>query len=256
PPSSPRTSRNPMPGWAARVASSTGWRRSICCRVLAALHRPVEEEDEQAHPAPGSDPVVLASGNLGLVSFPDVPHRLTRQQIERRHPVLLATLAAHPGIGFLLVRGDDGGSLVLGPDGAEARLDVPGEAEALLAAYGPGAADAVRRTDGFPHVADIMVNSAYDPGSGSVHAFEEQIGSHGGLGGEQGHAFLMWPSVLSEPPGPVNGAEQVHTLLRGWLAEAEATDGPADGATDGAADGVPREDRLQEHPPAGTLPSA
>ncbi|MFI1281858.1 phage holin family protein [Streptomyces sp. NPDC020858] len=185
--------------------------------VLAALHRPVEE-GEEAHPGAGSDPVVLASGNLALISFPDIRGRASRERIERAHPALLATLANHPGVGFLLVDG-----VLLGPGGAAARLDVPGEAEELLAAFGPGAAEAVRRTDGFPHVADIMVNSAYDPGTGAVHAFEEQIGSHGGLGGEQGAPFLMWPAELSDPGTVLVGAEAVHGVLRRWLREA---DGP------------------------------
>ncbi len=190
--------------------------------VLAALHRPVEETDEEVRPGSGPDPVVLASGNLGLISFPDLPGRASRERIERAHPALLSTLANHPGVGFLLVDGT-----VLMADGAEARLDEPGAAEELLAPFGPGAARAVRRTDTFPHVADVMVNSAYDPQTGAVHAFEEQIGSHGGLGGEQGHPFLMWPVELSEPvyrpDGELVGAEAVHEVLRRWLTEA---DGP------------------------------
>lgn len=190
--------------------------------VRAALHRPVEDSAEEAHPEPGPDPVVLASGNLGLISFPNLPGRASRERIDRAHPALLATLANHPGVGFLLVDG-----VVLGPDGAEARLDVPGAAEEMLARFGPGAAQAVRRTDSFPHVADVMVNSAYDPETGAVHAFEEQIGSHGGLGGEQGHPFLMWPVELSEPGpwpgGELVGAESVHGVLYHWLREA---DGP------------------------------
>lgn len=190
--------------------------------VLAALHRPVEETDEEVRPGAGPDPVVLASGNLGLISFPDLPGRASRERIERAHPALLTTLANHPGVGFLLVDGT-----VLMADGAEARLDEPGAAEELLAPFGTGAARAVRRTDTFPHVADVMVNSAYDPQTGAVHAFEEQIGSHGGLGGEQGHPFLMWPVELSEPvyrpDGELVGAEAVHEVLRRWLTEA---DGP------------------------------
>ncbi|MEU6863294.1 phage holin family protein [Streptomyces sp. NPDC046876] len=185
--------------------------------VLAALHRPVEA-GEEAHPRPGPDPVVLASGNLAVISFPDLPGRATRARIERAHPALLPTLADHPGVGFLLVDGE-----VLGPGGATARLSEPGAAEALLAPFGPGAAEAVRRTDSFPHVPDVMVNSAYDPRTGEVHAFEEQIGSHGGLGGEQGHPFLMWPTALSEPDPHLVGAEAVHHVLRRWLREA---DGP------------------------------
>jgi hypothetical protein len=212
--------------------------------VRAALHRPVEQDAAEARPGPASDPVVLASGNLALISFPDRPGRAPRAWIERAHPALLTTLADHPGIGFLLVDGE-----VLGPGGAVARLDVPGEAEELLAAFGPGAADAVRRTDGFPHAADIMVNSAYDPATGEVHAFEEQIGSHGGLGGEQGHPFLMWPTGLSEPEDGLVGAEALHAVLRRWLREADGPQVPLqdprpEGATGGIfpSTGVPARD--------------
>ncbi|GGZ56655.1 phage holin family protein [Streptomyces subrutilus] len=221
----------PVPRRAVRTRSGAEARAGF----LAALHRPAEE-DEEARPRPGSDPVVLASGNLGLISFPDVPGRATREEIERAHPALLATLANHPGVGFLLVDG-----VVLGPGGATARLDVPGAAEELLAVFGPGAADAVRRTDSFPHVADVMVNSAYDPDTGTVHAFEEQIGSHGGLGGEQGEPFLMWPAELSEPDADLVGAEAVHGVLRRWVREADGPQvplGPRPGETGATATGT------------------
>ncbi len=227
--------------------------------VLAALHRPVEE-DEDTHPRPGPDPVVLASGNLAVISFPDIPGRATRERIERAHPALLPTLANHPGIGFLLVDGE-----VLGPGGAAARLDDPGAAEALLAPFGPGAAETVRRTDAFPHVPDIMVNSAYDPRTGAVHAFEEQIGSHGGLGGEQGHPFLMWPTELSEPEPDLVGAEAVHRVLRGWLREAdgpqvplgtEVSPGMEVSAGMEMSPGMEVKDHRPQPPLGGTFPSA
>ncbi|MFG2616138.1 phage holin family protein [Streptomyces sp. NPDC048507] len=243
----------PVPRRAGRTRSGAEARAA----VLAALHRPVEEAGEEARPAPGSDPVVLASGNLGLVSFPEVPGRATREWIERAHPALLPTLAHHPGVGFLLVDGE-----VLVPGGASARLDVPGAAEELLAAFGPGAADAVRRTDSFPHVADIMVNSAYDPRTGSVHAFEEQIGSHGGLGGEQGHPFLMWPTELSEPGPDLVGAESVHRVLRRWLREADGPQVPLTGGEPvrepvrGAGAEPRREDHRLVPESGGTFPSA
>ncbi|MFF6788620.1 hypothetical protein ACFY9C_06050, partial [Streptomyces filamentosus] len=166
-----------------------------------------------------------ASGNLGLVSFPDVPHRLTKEEIDRRHPALLRTLAQHPGIGFLLVASAEHGSVVLAGDGVEVPVAELAD-DGPLAVFGRGAADAVRRTDGFPHVADIMVNSMYDPATGTVHAFEEQIGSHGGLGGEQGRPFLLSPPELSPPVAEgeeLVGAERVHRVLRRWLREG---DGP------------------------------
>ncbi|MEV7084889.1 phage holin family protein [Streptomyces sp. NPDC093085] len=177
-----------------------------------------------AEPAPARAPapVVLASGNLGLISFPDLPGRASREEIDRRHPALLRTLAAHPGIGFLLVRSEEHGSVVLGPGGAEVPVAELAD-DGPLAAMGPGAADAVRRADTFPHVADVMVNSTCDPATGRVHAFEAQIGSHGGLGGDQGRPFLLSPLVLSAPVedgGELVGAERVHTVLRRWLREA------------------------------------
>lgn len=225
----------PVPRRAQRTRSASEARDA----VRIALHRPVAGEHEREHPK-SSDPVVLASGNLGLLSFPDMEGRASREQLDRRHPALLSTLAAHPGIGFLLVRSEKHGSVVLGGGGAEIPVAELTDGEGPLAVFGAGAADAVRRTDGFPHVADVMVNSAYDPGTGRVHAFEEQIGSHGGLGGEQSRPFLLWPRTLTDPldamaadaprgaspadpagvprTGPV-GAEAVHRVLARWLRE-------------------------------------
>ncbi|MEV6122872.1 MULTISPECIES: phage holin family protein [unclassified Streptomyces] len=233
----------PVPRRARRTRSGAEARTA----VRAALHRPVEEGEERYRPAGRrSEPVVLASGNLGLVSFPDVPHRMSREEIDARHPALLPTLANHPGIGFLLVRSERHGGVVLGAHGAETPVDRLDEDPGPLAVFGPGAAEAVRRTHGFPHTADIMVNSFHDPADGEVLAFEEQIGSHGGLGGAQSRAFLLSPLVLSAPGGEGSalvGAERVHRVLRRWLREArgartpDGTAGPVPGA--GASPAVP-----------------
>lgn len=216
----------PVPRRARRTHSGAEARAA----VRAALRRPVEEGGEQRRPSRRSEPIVLASGNLGLVSFPDVPHRMTKEEIDARHPALLTTLANHPGVGFLLVRSEEHGGVVLGAYGAEIPLDRLDEDPGPLKVFGPGAADAVRRTHTFPNTADIMVNSAYDPDEGGeVLAFEEQIGSHGGLGGAQGEPFLMSPLVFSVPVGEgedLVGAEHVHRVLRRWLREANGPQVP------------------------------
>ncbi|MET7481252.1 alkaline phosphatase family protein [Streptomyces sp. NPDC005648] len=212
----------PVPRKAQRTHSGAEARAA----VRAALRRPVEERREQHRPSHHSEPIVLASGNLGLVSFPDVHHRMSKEEIDARHPALLTTLANHPGIGFLLVRSEEHGGVLLGAYGAEIPLDRLDDRRGPLEAFGPGAADAVRRTHSFPHTADIMVNSFHDPADGEVLAFEEQIGSHGGLGGAQGRPFLLSPVVFSAPVEEgceLVGAEQVHQVLRRWLRE---TDGP------------------------------
>ncbi|PZT77706.1 MULTISPECIES: phage holin family protein [unclassified Streptomyces] len=216
----------PVPRRAQRTRSASEARDA----VRIALHRPVAEGQEERVAKP-SDPVVLASGNLGLISFPDIAGRASLEQLEHRHPALLSTLASHPGIGFLLVRGERDGSVVLARDGTRVPVAELVDGKGPLAPYGPGAADAIRRTDTFPHVADVMVNSMYDPATGTVHAFEEQIGSHGGLGGDQSRPFLLWPRSLTDPldavadgsgerPDELVGAEAVHRVLRYWLREA------------------------------------
>ncbi|GAB2589352.1 phage holin family protein [Streptomyces capparidis] len=218
--------------------------------VRAALHRPEHPEaEEEAAPALG-DPLVLASGNLGLVSFRDVPHRLTYEEFRERHPKLLPTLTGHPGIGFVLVRSCERGPLALGANGLRVLRTGEVEGDDPLEPFGPGAAEAVLRTDGFPNVADLMVNSAYDPCTGEVHAFEEQVGSHGGLGGAQSEAFLLYPAQLRVPAEGVVGAEALHRVLRGWLEDAarEAaggaeTAGEGDGEEDGAPEPGSREPR-------------
>ncbi|WP_432254183.1 alkaline phosphatase family protein [Streptomyces sp. HNM1019] len=215
----------PVPRRAGRTPSGAEAREA----GRAALHRPEKPEVD------GDDPIVLASGNLGLISFPDVPGRMSREQIDARHPALLRTLADHPGVGFVLVRSEAHGAVVLGADGAEHRLDT-GEVVGAspLTVFGPGAEDAVRRTAHFRNTPDVMVNSAYDPATGTVHAFEEQIGSHGGLGGEQGHPFLLWPAGLTPPVAAgeeLVGAERVHHVLRRWLEEADGPQVPEEEAT-------------------------
>ncbi|MFE6281885.1 phage holin family protein [Streptomyces sp. NPDC057877] len=219
----------PVPRRARRTHSGAEARAA----VRAALRIRVDRGDEEYRPARRSEPIVLASGNLGLVSFPDVSHRMTKEEIDARHPALLTTLANHPGIGFLLVRSETHGGVVLGAYGAEIPVADLDHRPGPLAPFGPGAADAVRRTHAFPHTADIMVNSFHDPADGEVLAFEEQIGSHGGLGGAQGRPFLLSPLVFSDPAddgAELAGAEQVHHVLRRWLTEACGPQAPVDEA--------------------------
>ena len=70
-----------------------------------------------------------------------------------------------------------------------------------LGPFGPHAVEQVAEVDGYRTVADLMVNGRYDPELDEVAAFEEQVGSHGGLGGPQTRPFLLHPAELSAPAG-------------------------------------------------------
>jgi hypothetical protein len=90
------------------------------------------------------------------------------------------------------------------------------EGEDPLAAFSPHAPEHLLRTDGFQHVADIMVGSFYDPDLDEGCAFEELISFHGGIGGFQTRAFILHPTALEVPPTPILGAASVHGILAGW----------------------------------------
>ncbi len=91
----------------------------------------------------------------------------------------------HPGIGFALVRSERDGPIALGEGGVHRLSDDTVAGEDPLAPFGPNAAHHVRRTDSFEHCPDIVVNSTYWEDTDEVAAFEELVGSHGGMGGEQ-----------------------------------------------------------------------
>ncbi len=162
---------------------------------------------------------VMASGCLGLISFPREPGRITLEQIEELHPDLIPGLRAHPGIGFLLVRSDADGAVAIGPSGINYLDRDWTEGEDPLKPFGPNAAAHVKRTDSFPHCADIMVNSAYWDDLDEVAAFEELVGSHGGLGGTQCFPFVLHPADLEWPREQVVGAEGVYHVLKAWQAQ-------------------------------------
>ena len=161
---------------------------------------------------------VLGSGNLGLIYLMSEPRRLSLEEITARHPRLIDALRSHPHVGWLLVRSDEEGA------GARAARDPPPaglhvEGDDPLAAFGPGAAGHLARTDTFPHVADIMIGSFFDPELEEGCAFEELISFHGGLGGPQTEAFVLAPAALSLPAEPLVGAAAVHGQLSSWRRE-------------------------------------
>jgi uncharacterized membrane protein YvlD (DUF360 family) len=200
----------------------------------AMVHQAVDEASgQQGKKKPKNDVsdrdvVVLGSGNLGLVYLmKDPPRRLTLEEIDDRHPDLLPALRAHPHIGWLLVRSQRRGAVVLGPRGVRHLDEDVVEGEDPLAHFSPTAAQHLRRTDGFAHVADIMVGSFYDPALDAGCAFEELISFHGGLGGPQTRAFVLAPPRLPLPDDPIIGAAAVHGVLSGWRRMLQGADDPA-----------------------------
>ena len=165
------------------------------------------------------DVVVMGSGNLGLVYLMEERRRLTLEEMSERHPDLIPALRNHPHVGWLLVRSDEHGPLALGAAGTHYLADGRVEGEDPLAPFSPNAAQHLLRTDGFTHVADIMMGSFYDPTLETGCAFEELISFHGGIGGLQTRPFILHPAELDAPDTPIVGAAAVHRILLDWRRE-------------------------------------
>ena len=89
--------------------------------------------------------------------------------------------------------------------------------------FGPRAADHLRRLDGFDNVGDLLINSVYDPTLQEVAAFEELVGSHGGMGGPQNRPFLLHPAELALDGELLVGAPAVHQQLQHWARQLDVT---------------------------------
>jgi uncharacterized membrane protein YvlD (DUF360 family) len=198
-----------------------GTRPGVTGRAAKAISD--RQEEKRTLPSGEQPPeiAVMASGNLGLISFPREEGRVTLEQIEQRRPGLLDALRTHEGIGFVLVRSAHEGAVALGARGRHLLDSGTVVGEDPLAPFGPRAADHVRRTDAFPHCPDILVNSTYWDDVDEVAAFEELVGSHGGMGGAQALPFVLRPARLPWPDddGQVVGSATIHRIFCGWLHE-------------------------------------
>jgi uncharacterized membrane protein YvlD (DUF360 family) len=185
------------------------------------------DPEEIPPPADPSTIAVVGSGNLGLVYFTGHDHRLTLEELEELHPNLVASLAAHPGIGMLLVRSSARGPVVFGPRGVRDLDDETFQGEDPTAPFGPNTAASLLRVDAMTHAPDLLFISQYDPELGEVAAFEEQIGSHGGLGGPQTQPFILHPADWELDEEVPLGAPAIYRNLRRWLESIGIPLGPA-----------------------------
>jgi uncharacterized membrane protein YvlD (DUF360 family) len=176
-------------------------------------------EKSKGKDAKEAEAIVLASGNLGLIYFTHWPMRMTLEQINAAYPKMVDGLVNHEGVSFIMVKTENSGPIVIGAKGRFHLSDGKVEGENPLEPFGPGAVQHLRRTDGFNHVPDLLVMSTYDTAKDEVAAFEELIGSHGGLGGQQTKPFILHPNNwdLSEE---IIGAEKIYRVFKREMAKA------------------------------------
>jgi hypothetical protein len=135
------------------------------------------------------------------------------EDIVKLFPDLIPGLVKHEGIGFVMMNSRKKGGIVIGEDGIYYLDTNKVTGENPLKGFGKNAARHLKRHNTFNHMPDILVNSFYDRKADEVCAFEELIGSHGGLGGDQTKPFILYPSQWSDP-GDLIGAESIYHFLK------------------------------------------
>ena len=183
-----------------------------------ALQRRIKHEPLAVMSAPV---VVCASGNLANVYFNTHSGKVSLSEINAEHPQLVDELVMQAGIGLVIVYNDDSTPLVLGKAGARDLVTGIVTGVDPLQPYSQPElrAQQLRRVAEFPHAGDLIIVSTLYPDE-QVAAFEELVGSHGGLGGEQTTAFLLHPADVHVPD--TNNSADVFAVLNARRGQLEA----------------------------------
>ena len=173
------------------------WRERIYRRVKDQLQRKISElVPETIKIVPQGGIVITYSSSLAHLYITGKKRRLTLAEIRKQHPMLLRFLSKHKGIGFLMARGSGNrvwfvhrqGELCvnnLEPPTSDklAFLKPYGNPELIFGQLYEFAADS--------SCGDLIVFGDYT--NGQIACFDDQIGGHGSVGGEQSLPFLIMP---------------------------------------------------------------
>ena len=194
-------------------------------KTFELLEESLEKESDEAKIPSEKEPNniwVMVSGNLANIYFSFSDEKLEYQDLEEKYPNLCRRIIEHPGIGVMLVH-ENGQSLAYGKNGSRNLTTGEIAGEDPLHNYGPEETRAAQLSylSAFPEGGDLVLFSTVYP-DGTVAAFEELIGSHGGMGGQQNDAFIFHPANVEIPDNIQNSSEVYHVLKNRREQNAEA----------------------------------
>ncbi len=161
--------------------------------------------------------VVTYSSCLAQLYFADDERPLTRADVtgDPRRSHLYARLLGHLGIGLIATRIADGvhvesrrGRAII----RSGRLDVTAGTNPL-APYGQDerTARAVESLVRQPNGGDLVLFGAYD--GDEIVSFDDQVGAHGCVGGDQTFPFLITPPQLDLSGASIEDARDIHRVI-------------------------------------------
>ena len=141
--------------------------------------------------------VITYSSSLAHLYITGSKAPLNWKEVEQAQPMLLRFLQKHKGIGFVLARGENAGELMIFHSGGQICVTdnprfqqkelaflrpygVPYDLLSVLHRFGRGA-----------RCGDLVIFGALD--EEGIACFDDQVGGHGSVGGEQSRPFLILP---------------------------------------------------------------
>jgi hypothetical protein len=178
--------------------------------------RAVEEVVREKLAAASDELRVIAAGPNAFVYFTDRPDPLSAAEIEARHPRALARLSRHPGIGLVLARGSNGpvcwyrGHRVQLARRPDPSVRDPFARRGDRAVVVAGLRDLME----MPSAGDIVLYGTGAPG-GHV-SFIDELGAHGGPSEDELHTFILHPSSVWLPAGPLTHPVELYSHFRAY----------------------------------------
>ena len=179
-------------------ARRRGWRHQLYRLTRNSIQRRVRALVPETLKIDAEGGVVITySSSLAHLYITGERRRLTWREVEAAQPLLLRFLSRHKGIGFVLAKGEGeeicflhrGGQLALQPGEKPAE-----ERIAFLRPYGEpaGLLPELCRFAAGENCGDLILFGAYD--GQEIACFDDQVGGHGSVGGEQLQPFLILPA--------------------------------------------------------------
>ncbi len=184
----------------------------------------VDDEDNSWDLSKRGDIVVRNSGSMSHVYFNVAPRPMNLSEIALLYPRLLNKLIVHEGIGLVVGR-EEGETVIVGKDGTltlppyppqMGGVEIRGQNPLLSLPEPELAASQLHQLASFPHSGDIIIFGAWR-GNGEVVCFEDQVASHGGLGGPQDYPFIMYPGELNLDLEEVTNSRDLYPHFAAYL---------------------------------------
>ena len=199
-----------------------GWVGQRGRRALARVTDAADPRDTAGVDKTKPGVVVCVSGSLAHIYFTGHEEPLMLEDIMATYPGLVDELVHHPGIGFVAAGRRFGDAVALCVDGVRNLITGEmGQWNDPLARFENKElwAGELARLMSYRDSGDLIVNGAWLARRQRIVVMEEQVSSHGGLGGNQTEPFILLPSHWNVTDLDLDSPESLYRLLKRELVQ-------------------------------------